>query len=55
MSPEKSIPKVDKDREGIERALMRAVKRARRVAYETNTPIIYMKDGKIIHEKVTKV
>lgn len=36
------------------RALKRARKLARRVSFETNTPLIYMKDGKIIKEMITK-
>jgi hypothetical protein len=36
------------------RALKRARKLARKVSQETGTPLIYMKDDKIIKEMITK-
>ncbi|MDN4017649.1 hypothetical protein [Zwartia panacis] len=38
----------------IIQALKRARKLARKVSQETRTPLIYMKDGKIIKEMITK-
>lgn len=41
------------DLQGIEAALQRAAQQARRIAAETNTPVVYVKDGKIVKEYVT--
>jgi len=38
----------------VVQALKRARKLARQVSFETGTPFIYMKDGKIIKEMMTK-
>ncbi|HEV2720679.1 MAG TPA: hypothetical protein VG323_11720 [Thermoanaerobaculia bacterium] len=35
------------------RALLRAAKRAREIARQTNTPLIIERDGKIVEEWVT--
>lgn len=43
----------DADMQGVPAALMRAALRAREVAHQTNTAIVYMKDGELVKEKVT--
>ena len=35
------------------RALLRAARRAREIARQTNTAIVLMRDGKLVEEKVT--
>lgn len=40
-------------RRGIEAALRRAAQQARRTAAETNTPVVYVKNGEIVEEWVT--
>lgn len=41
------------DLQGMEAALRRAARHARRIAAETNTPVVYVKDGQIVEEWVT--
>lgn len=36
----------------IHAALVRARERAKKIARQTGTPLVYMQDGKIIHEYV---
>jgi len=50
----RTAPKYPEHVQVVLRALKRARKLARRVAFETNTPLIYMKDGKIVKEMITK-
>ncbi|MDQ3331558.1 MAG: hypothetical protein M3552_13040 [Planctomycetota bacterium] len=38
----------------IEAALRRAAARARRIAAETGTPVVYVRDGKIVEEYVSE-
>ena len=42
----------DKDLQGVEKALRRAGTRAKKIAEQTNTPLVIYKDGKIIKKKV---
>ncbi len=42
----------DKDLQGVEKALRRAGTRARKIAEQTNTPLVIYKDGKVIKQKV---
>lgn len=42
----------DKDLQGVEEALLRAGTRARKIAEQTNTPLIILQDGQIIKKKV---
>ena len=42
----------DKDLQGVEEALRRAGTRARKIAEQTNTPLVIYKDGKVIKKKV---
>ncbi len=44
----------DKDLQGVEKALRRAGTRARKIAEQTNTPLIIYKDGQVIKKKVGK-
>ena len=44
----------DKDLQGVEKALRRAGTRARKIAEQTNTPLIIYKDGQVIKKKVSK-
>ena len=41
-------------REDIEAALVRAAARARRIAAETGTPLVFVRDGRIVEEVVTR-
>jgi hypothetical protein len=43
----------DKDLQGVEKALRRAGSRARKIAEQTNTPLVIYKNGKVIKKKVT--
>ena len=42
----------DKDLAGVGKALRRAGNQARKIAKETNTPLVIYKDGKIIKKNV---
>lgn len=44
----------DKDLQGAEAALLRAGTKARKIAEQTNTPLIIYKDGQIIKKKIRK-
>lgn len=44
----------DKDLAGVGKALRRAGNQARKIALETNTPLIVLQDGKIIKLDVGK-
>lgn len=44
---------LDKDFQGVEEALRRAGIRARKIAEQTNTPLVILKDGQIIKKKVS--
>ena len=46
-----SLP--DADMQGVPAALMRAALRAREIAHQTNTAIVYRKDGVLVEEKVS--
>jgi hypothetical protein len=41
------------DMQAAPRALLRAARRAREIARQTNTPLIIVRDGKIVEEWVT--
>jgi DNA-directed RNA polymerase subunit K/omega len=41
--------------QGVEAALLRAARRAREIARQTNTPLIIERDGKIVEEWVTDI
>lgn len=43
------------DMEGVLPALLRAARRAREVARQTNTAIVIVEDGVIIEERVTEI
>lgn len=51
-SDEKSKPR-DSDMEGADKAILRAAQRAREIARKTNTPLIIVRDGKVVEEWVT--
>lgn len=40
--------------DGARAALLRAAKRARKIARQTGTAVVYMEDGKLIHEYPTQ-
>lgn len=42
----------DKDLQGVEKALRRAGTRARKIAEQTNTPLVILKNGKVFKKKV---
>jgi len=39
--------------EGADQALLRAARRAREIARRTNTPLVIVRDGKLVEEWVT--
>ena len=41
------------DMQGAPYALLRAAKRAREIARQTNTPLVIVRDGKLVEEWVT--
>ena len=41
------------DMQAAPRALLRAARRAREIARQTNTAIVIVRDGKLVEEKVT--
>jgi len=43
----------DPDMEGADEALLRAARRAREIARKTNTPLVIVRDGKLVEEWVT--
>lgn len=43
----------DPDMEGADQALLRAARRAREIARRTNTPLVIVRDGKLVEEWVT--
>ena len=51
------IPRRDEDRDpdfvGAEKAIKRAAWRARRLAFQTDTPLAIYRDGKVIKKRVT--
>ena len=53
MSSESESKSMDPDMEGVEAALLRAARRAREIARQTNTPLIIVRDGVLVEEWVT--
>ena len=45
----------DADMQAAPRALLRAARRAREIALETDTAIVIVRDGKLVEEKVTEL
>ena len=43
----------DADMQAVPRALMRAAKRAREIARQTNTAVVVVRDGVLVEEAVT--
>lgn len=43
----------DADMQAVPKALLRAARRAREVAWRTDTAIVVVRDGKLVEEKVT--
>jgi hypothetical protein len=43
------------DMQGAPRALLRAARRAREIARQTNTPIVFVRDGVLVKEMVTEI
>lgn len=43
----------DSDMQGAPQAMLRAAQRAREVARQTNTPLVFMRDGVLVEEYVT--
>ena len=43
------------DMQAAPRALLRAARRAREIARQTNTPIVYVRDGVLVKEMVTEM
>ena len=44
----------DADMQAAPRALLRAARRAREIAFRTGTPIVIMRDGVVVEEMVTE-
>jgi hypothetical protein len=45
----------DRDMQGADKALLRAARRAREIARQTNTPLIIVRDGVLVEEWVTNI
>lgn len=45
----------DADMQAVPRALLRAARRAREIAHQTNTAIVVVRDGELVEEKVTEI
>lgn len=45
----------DPDMQAAPRALLRAAIRAREIAMQTNTPLVIVRDGLLVQEKVTEI
>lgn len=43
----------DPDMQAAPRALLRAARRAREIARQTNTPLVIMRDGVLVKEMIT--
>jgi hypothetical protein len=43
------------DMQGAPRALLRAARRAREIALQTNTPLVIVRDGVLVEEYVTDI
>ncbi len=41
----------DADMQAAPAALLRASRRAREIARQTNTPVVFMRDGKLVEER----
>jgi len=52
-APKSKLP--NKDMQAAPRALMRAARRAREIARQTNTAIVIVRDGVIVEERVTEI
>jgi len=54
MSSEMESKLPDSDMQGAPRALLRAARRAREIAFRTGTPIVIVRDGVLVEEIVTE-
>lgn len=45
----------DPDMQAAPRALLRAARRAREIAFATNTPLVIVRDGVLVEEYVTEI
>lgn len=43
------------DMQGAPRALLRAARRAREIAFQTNTPLVIVRNGVLVEEYVTDI
>lgn len=55
MSSELESKLANPDMQGAPRALLRAARRAREIALQTNTPLIIVRDGVLVEEYVTDI
>jgi hypothetical protein len=55
MSSELESKLANPDMQGAPRALLRAARRAREIARQTNTPLVIVRDGVLVEEYVTDV
>lgn len=55
MSSEVESKLPDADMQAVPRALRRAARRAREIAYRTNTPIVIVRDGVRVEEWITEL
>ena len=55
MSNELESKLANPDMQGAPRALLRAARRAREIARQTNTPLVIVRDGVLVHEYVTDI
>jgi hypothetical protein len=55
MSSELESKLANPDMQGAPRALLRAARRAREIARQTNTPLVIVRDGVLVEEYVTDI
>jgi len=54
MKGRKKLPILDKDMARVGVALRRAAKQARKIAIETNTPLVIWENGRVVKKKLSR-
>jgi len=54
MKGRKKLPILDKDMARVGVALRRAAKQARKIAIETNTPLVIWEKGRVVKKKLSR-
>ena len=55
MTPRMTSKLADADMQAAPKALQRAARRAREIARQTGTPLVIVRDGKLVEEKVSEL